>query len=144
MDLVFAPVEFHGPYEGRHFPSGYNTIEQERLAHIMRNFGNPSRGALDGAAAVTVGDALFTNGLPCYAHVLVTEVRADGSLMHCQSIPEGNAGHLKDGPKLNQELQAKPCPYEKCQCISVGYNMSLKPCGITFGDYARELEKVAS
>jgi hypothetical protein len=140
--FIYALTEFHGPYQGRHFPADYTPLEQQRMSYLMTKFGNPSRGELDGASAVAVGDGLFTRGLPCYAHVMNTEVLSDGSLSHCQSIPPNKAGHLRDEPSLDQKFEAKPCPYQKCECVSVGMNLSLKPCGITLQDYAEELQRV--
>jgi hypothetical protein len=140
--FTYALTEFHGPYQGRHFPADYSQHEQERLSHLMSKFGNPSRDDLDGASAVALADGLFTRGLPCYAHVMTTEVMPDGSLRHCQSIPANNAGHLRDERPLNQAFQAKPCSFGTCVCVSVGYNLSLKPCGITLRDYAEELRSV--
>jgi MoaA/NifB/PqqE/SkfB family radical SAM enzyme len=141
--FIFALTEFHGPYQGREFPAEYSSIERRRLSELLTKFGNPSRGEMDGDSAVAVGDGLLVRGLPCYAHVMISEVLPDGSLRHCQSWPVDAAGHLRD-EQLDQTFQARPCPYQKCICVSVGVNMTLKPNGITLQDYANELQIVTA
>jgi hypothetical protein len=142
--FVPALVELHGPHEGRNFPADYTVSERERLSYLMRKFGNPSRGLMDGDSATAIGDALLLRGMPCYAKALITEVRPDGSLRHCQSFPDGNAGYLRSAPPLKRAPVAKPCPFDKCLCVSVGYNMSLTPNGITLKDYAQEVRSMAA
>jgi hypothetical protein len=140
--FVPALLELHGPHDGRNFPSDYTEGERSRLSELMEKFGNPSRGVMDGEAAVSIGDSLLLRGVPCYAKSLITEVQTDGCLRHCQSFPEGNAGHLRDATPLKKAPMAKPCPFDKCLCVSVGYNMSLVPNGITFKDYSKEIVRL--
>ena len=92
------------------FPAGYTEQEQIGLASIMAEFANPSRGDLDGSSAVAVGNGLLTHGLPCYAHVLTTEIMEDGTIRHCQAIPITNIGHLQDCPQIDPNVTPKPCP----------------------------------
>ncbi|MHC2251217.1 MoaA/NifB/PqqE/SkfB family radical SAM enzyme [Bradyrhizobium embrapense] len=137
-------VEFHGPYEGRHYPADYTNEEQQRLSELMAKYGNPSRGTMAGDQAVIVGDSLMLRGMPCYAKALITEVNGDGSLRHCQSDPEDNFGHLRDAEGLTKNPEAHPCPFDRCLCVSVGYNMSLAPNGISLKDYADEMKRVTA
>lgn len=140
--LVYQMVEFHGAYEGRYFPAGYDREEQRLFAYYMDKYGNPSRGEDYGASAADIGRVLYLKGMPCYAHVLISEVMPDGTIRHCQAEPADVVGNLTDELTIANLIEPKPCPFNKCCCISVGYNMSLEPLGISMSEYATELKRV--
>lgn len=151
--IRFAALELQGSYLGRPYPESFTAAERLRLADLLARFGcgesrrEAAGNGEDGADVMPrIGHVMHLKGMPCFAAGKVLQVRDDGVVVRCGSGRPAGPEHMgrltdDDAPRIEDGRVAR-CPFDTCNCVTMGLEHSLEPLGLTARDYLGELERV--
>lgn len=148
--VSFNAVELHGRHLGRHFPSGYDDRERERVNHFLHTYGlHLRRKTPDAVESIAALDGrLYLKGLPCFYATKSLTVDKDGAVYVCGGggPQKYRIGVLGDAAALAAAdlTRINPCPFDHCGCLTGGLAGSLEPMNISLREYQDEIDRWAA
>lgn len=131
--------ELYGNFEGLSYPTAYTLIERERLNFLADKYKHLMKNKIDSLAQVN--RVLYLKGMPCFYMTRLRAVSTRGKIVMCSSgLPncEYPITNYKAIPAL--EDSPRPCIYDSCNCVSMGYLACLIPNNITLEEYLEAIK----